>query len=119
MNNELLVGLATLAIPLFAVGYLMLHRKAAIFRMYSAMLVLGLGYLALTGALSDIGRDMLGTLGVKTTAPAETAPTEPPAAPATETPAAPPPAPAAESPAPETPAPAPEAPKSEPAPATP
>lgn len=60
MNDELIVGLLVLAVPLFAVGYLMLRRQAGIFRMYVAMLLIGFGYLAMTGALNDIGRQVLG-----------------------------------------------------------
>lgn len=107
MTEELIVGLLALGIPLFGAGYLMLRRNAGIFRMFLAMLIIGLGYLGLTGALDDVGRTILGKAGVATptadTAPAteETAPAPAPeSAPATE-PATPP---AAETPAAETPA---------------
>lgn len=96
MNEELIVGLLALAVPLFAVGYLMLSKQAGIFRMYMAMLLIGFGYLALTGALGDIGRKVLGR--GETLAPVA-APVAKPAA----TPAAPPApvaAPAAPAPAP-------------------
>lgn len=106
MNQELLVGILALGVPLFAVGYLMLRRSRGVLRMYIAMLLIGLGYLTATGALTDIGRTLMGAEGevIPASAPAAT---PPPAAP---------PTPAA---APETPAPAPEAtpPAAEPAPA--
>lgn len=99
MKQELLVGLLALGVPLLALGYLMLRRNRGVFRMYLAMILIGLGYLTATGALTDIGRTLMGAEG-------EVMPVQSPA-----------PAPAAETPAPaaETPAPAP----AEPAPAEP
>lgn len=113
MNQELLVGVLALGVPLFAVGYLMLRRNRGVLRMYLAMLLIGLGYLTATGALTDIGRTLMGEEGevVPATAPAATpAPAAAPEAPA--------PAPEATPPATE-PSPAPEAtpPAGEPAPA--
>jgi hypothetical protein len=116
MSEELIVGLLTLAIPLLGAGYLMLHRNAGIFRMFVALLVIGLGYLGFTGSLADIGRTVLGKAGMETMSSPEPAESTPPAA-------EPPPAPAADSttpPAAETPsseAPATEAPTTETAPA--
>ena len=63
MNEELLVGVLALGAPLFAVGYLMLRRNRGVFRMYLAMLLIGLGYLTATGALTDIGRTLMGAEG--------------------------------------------------------
>lgn len=77
MNDELIVGLLALGVPLFAVGYLMLRRQAGIFRMYVAMLLIGFGYLAMTGALNDIGRKVLQRGGVAV--PAALAPPPAPA----------------------------------------
>lgn len=86
MNQELLVGVLALGVPLFAVGYLMLRRNRGVFRMYLAMLLIGLGYLTATGALTDIGRTLMGAEG-------EVMPVEAPAhTPAIEAPAATPPA---------------------------
>lgn len=114
MNEELIVGLLALAVPLLGGGYFALRNNTGIFRMFVAMTLLALGYLTVTGALNDIGATILGKAPVvapveKTVAPA---PTEKPAAPApapkVEAPAAPAPAatpPAA--PAPAAPAPAP------------
>ncbi|NOT71820.1 MAG: hypothetical protein HOP09_11255 [Hyphomicrobium sp.] len=88
MNQELIAGLVALGVPLFAVGYLMLRRNAGVFRMFVAMLLIGLGYLTATGAMNDIGRKVMGTYGlpplppVPAAAPAAPAPA---AAPATTT----------------------------------
>lgn len=81
MNQELIVGLVALGIPLFGVGYLMLRKNAGIFRMYLAMLLIGLGYLTATGAMNDIGRQVMGIDGMPAM-PAAEAPASAPAAPA-------------------------------------
>lgn len=60
MNQELFVGLLALGVPLFALGYFMLRRTRGVFRMYLAMLLIGLGYLTATGALNDIGAKLIG-----------------------------------------------------------
>lgn len=119
-NMHLIVGLLALAIPFFAAGFLMLRRQPAIFRMYAVMLLVGLGYLTATGAISDIGRKVLGqpslppipvpTVKAKpepaavpaaAPAPAAAPTTAPATAPAaTPTPAAPAPAAAPATPAP-------------------
>lgn len=115
MNPELLVGVLALGVPLLALGYLMLRRNRGVFRMYLAMILIGLGYLTATGALNDIGRTLMGSEG-------EVMPVQSPApAPAAESPAPPPtpePAPAEPTPV-EPPSPPAEAPPpaSEPAPA--
>lgn len=114
MNQELFVGALALGVPLFALGYLMLRRNRGVLRMYIAMLLIGLGYLTATGALSDIGNKLMGVGGevnpTESTVPAPAPVVTPPAPDAT------PPAdvetPPASEPAPETSAPA-----SEPAPA--
>ena len=111
-NMHLIVGLLALAIPFFAAGFLMLRRQPAIFRMYAVMLLVGLGYLTATGAISDIGRKVLGqpslppipvpTVKAKPepAAAPTTAPATVPAATPTPTPAAPAPAAAPATPAP-------------------
>ncbi|MEQ1653229.1 MAG: hypothetical protein ABL897_12130 [Hyphomicrobium sp.] len=89
MNQELIVGLVALGIPLFAVGYLMLRKNAGIFRMYLAMLLIGLGYLTATGSMNDIGRQVMGIDGMPApvAVPAADAPAPAaPAAPATPAP---------------------------------
>ena len=60
MNKDLIVGLIVMFVPLFVAGYLMLRKQPGIFRMFMAMLLVGLGYLTLTGAVNDIGAQILG-----------------------------------------------------------
>ena len=55
MNPDLLIGLAATAVPAYVVGYLMLNKNMPVFRMYLAMIAIGLGYLYFTGGLEDIG----------------------------------------------------------------
>lgn len=74
MNMELIVGLLVTAVPLIAIGYFMLAKQPGIFRMFVAMVLIGLGYLTATGALTDIGSQIMGN--------AATTPVEAPAAPA-------------------------------------
>ena len=59
MNEELIVGLLALGVPFFTVGYLMLRKQTGIFRMFMAMMLIGLGYLTATGAINDIGAKVL------------------------------------------------------------
>lgn len=112
MSHFTLVGLLASAVLFFALGFLLLKGKPAIRRMYFVMILIGLGYLAATGAMEDIGRGLLGEPQVA--APQDIAVPDATTAPAAET-AAPTPAPA---PAPEAaPAPAPAAPANDNAPA--
>lgn len=60
MSHFTLVGLVASAVLFFALGYLLLKGKPAIRRMYFVMILIGLGYLAATGAMEDIGRGLLG-----------------------------------------------------------
>lgn len=132
MNEALLVGILALGVPLFAVGYFLLRGSRAIFGMFAAMLLIGLGYLTSTGALTDIGHKILGSEGqlMPASAPVPIAETPAPAADAAAPAAAPEaaaepdaagePEPMAEpdpEPAPAEDTPAPEAPAAEPAPA--
>ena len=55
----MIVGLVVTFVPLFATGYLMLRKQASIFRFFLAMLLVGLGYLTATGAINDIGAQVL------------------------------------------------------------
>lgn len=82
MSENILVGLAALGIPLLAAAYLMLRRHAAVFRMVVAMILLGLGYLTATGAISDIGATLTG----QPTVPAVVETTSPVPAPPAVTP---------------------------------
>ena len=59
MNNEMIVGLIVTFVPLFAAGYLMLRKQTSIFRFFMAMLLVGVGYLTATGAINDIGAQVL------------------------------------------------------------
>ncbi len=70
MSSNLIVGLLASFIPLFAVGYLMLNKKPPIFRMFVAMLLVGLGYLTATGAVEDIGARLVGGSPAAVEAPA-------------------------------------------------
>lgn len=130
MNEALLVGVLALGVPLFAVGYFLLRGNRGIFGMFAAMLLIGLGYLTSTGALTDIGHKILGAEGevMPVAAPAPAADTPAPAADAAAPAAAPEaaaepdaagePEPMAEpEPAPAEDTPAPEAPAGEAAPA--
>ncbi len=60
MNLDLIVGLLVTAVPLLAIGYFMLAKQPGIFRMFVAMILIGLGYLTATGAISDIGSKVTG-----------------------------------------------------------
>ena len=86
MNSNLIVGLLATFIPLFAVGYLMLNKKPPIFRMFVAMLLVGLGYLTATGAIEDIGARVAG--GSEMAAPVATQKAPEAAKPAAEAPKA-------------------------------
>lgn len=86
MNLDLIVGLLVMAVPLIGVGYLMLSKQPGIFRMFVAMVVVGLAYLTATGAASDIGSQVMSRVSG---APAQLTPTE---APAPAVPASPAPA---------------------------
>lgn len=105
--DNLMIGLLVTAIPGLVLGYLMLRKQAPIFRMYLAMLLVGLGYLTATGAMEDIGARVTGQPNVvpvvDAPAPAAASPDTPAAAaPAPEQPAtdaAATPAPAADAPA--------------------
>lgn len=125
--NDTTLGIVSIAVPLFVIGFFALRRLPWIFAFFVAALAVGIGYLHTTGATRDIGHTVRATLPAglvpahktaEETAPAaegaamkaET-PTPPPAA---EAPPAAPAAPAAE-PAHE--APATPAPESAPAPA--
>ena len=94
MSSNLIVGLLATFIPLFAVGYLMLNKKPPIFRMFVAMLLVGLGYLTATGAIDDIGTRLVGGSPADVQAPVV------PAAKEAAKPAAEAPAPAAKEAAP-------------------
>jgi hypothetical protein len=88
MSEDLLIGLAATALPLLALGFLLLRGSPVIFRFFMGLLLVGLGYLGVTGALDDIGRIVKGEQepivapAAAPVQPSETtpAPAEPPAA---------------------------------------
>ena len=75
-----LIGTAVLALPAYVAMWVALHRQpAAIFRFGLALLAVGLGYLIVTGATTDIGKRTLSLVqGANVVKPAPA----PPAAPA-------------------------------------
>ena len=77
MSSDLIVGLLAAFVPLFAVGYLMLNKKPPIFRMFVAMLLVGIGYLTATGAIEDIGKRLMGGGEIVVPAATQTAPEAP------------------------------------------
>lgn len=127
--NDTTLGIVSIAVPLFIIGFFALRRLPWIFAFFVALLAVGVGYLHTTGATRDIGHTVRASLpaglvpghkAAEETTPAaegaamkaETPPPTP--SPAAEAPPAAPAAPAAE-PAHE--APATPAPESAPAPA--
>jgi hypothetical protein len=63
MDQSTITGIATLAVPLLLVA-LLFRRSLAILAFYLVLLVVGIGYLTSTGAISDIGHFTLNTIGV-------------------------------------------------------
>lgn len=62
MDTSTIAGIATLGVPLLLVG-LFFMRRIAIFLFYLVLVVVGIGYLTSTGAISDIGHFTLNTIG--------------------------------------------------------
>lgn len=89
MNLDLILGLLATGVPLLGLGYLMLAKQHGIYRMFVAMVLIGLGYLTMTGAINDIGAKITGSksaIPMEAEAPAP-APAPTPAAPAPGAPA--------------------------------
>ena len=59
MTIATLIGVAALAIPLLIVFWFLFRRQRAILWFSCALLVVGLGYLASTGAAHDIGQRLV------------------------------------------------------------
>jgi hypothetical protein len=76
MDQTLIAGIGTLGIPLLLIGLLFV-RRIAIFLFYVVLVIVGIGYLTSTGAISDIGHFTLKTVGVKEDT-ADTVPMVPP-----------------------------------------
>lgn len=107
------LGLIVTAVPALIIGLVLLGRYKPVLWMYIGAMAIGLGYLTVTGAVEDIGKETRSYLPSekaveRTVAPEPTpavAPTPTPAPEPTPQPTAPEPTPA---PAPEAPSPAPE-----------
>ena len=56
MSTATLIGAGVIAIPLLIVFWGLLRKQRALWWFACALLVVGLGYLASTGALHDIGQ---------------------------------------------------------------
>jgi hypothetical protein len=63
MGNANVLGAVILGIPLIVLAWVVLwRRQRAVFFFALALITVGLGYLAATGALADIARSMVLTL---------------------------------------------------------
>ncbi len=78
-----IAGILAFAIPLLLFGLLFLRRNGAVFLFYVALSAVGIGYLVNTGAIDDIGRQVLDMIG-QVTAEKDAGPA--PVAPAPATP---------------------------------
>jgi hypothetical protein len=59
--NPVLLGWIALGVPLLVIGiWLLWRRYRPVFWMYLGALLVGLGYLTVTGALGDIGTTLAG-----------------------------------------------------------
>ena len=67
---ELYTGILILTLPIIVLGYALLRRQMPIFWFLTALVLMGTGYLVVTGAAVDIGRATLQMVGAKTPAPA-------------------------------------------------
>lgn len=67
MTSATVIGLAAIAVPLLVVFWVTLRRQRAVWWFACALLVVGLGYLTVTGAAHDIGVRVIGmTAGTAT-----------------------------------------------------
>ncbi len=125
MNDDLILGLVSAAVPLLLIGFLALRRLPAVFAFFIAAVAVGLGYLTTTGAVQHIGKEVRHHLPagiLPTSAPAKVDVTPPDAGPAMKpmTPPSPAPEPVpAPTPTPPAATPPAPAPSPTPAPATP
>ena len=58
-----IAGILALALPLFLLGLLFLRRNGWIFSFFAALCAVGIGYLVTTGAVDDIGTEVLDQVG--------------------------------------------------------
>ena len=74
-----IAGVLALALPLLLLGLLFLRRNGVVFLFYVVLCAIGIGYLFTTGALDDIGQQVLDVVNQATTEkaaePAPAAPT--------------------------------------------
>lgn len=115
MITDTILGIISAGLPLLVIGALVLRKMPAVLAFYVALLAVGIGYLATTGAMQDVGvkvrphipASLLQATSAPAPAPKPAAPAPAPST-AAEKPAETPPAspPAAPAPAP-SPAPAP------------
>jgi hypothetical protein len=64
-----LAGMVTLGIPPMLIGYFLLRRYRMLQWFFLALLLVGLGYLGATGAVSDVGEAVMIALGRSPAAP--------------------------------------------------
>jgi hypothetical protein len=62
-----IAGVLALALPLLLLGLLFLRRNGLVFLFYVALSAVGIGYLVMTGAIDDIGTQVLDLIGQATT----------------------------------------------------
>ncbi len=73
-----IAGVLALALPLLLLGLLFLRRNGLVFLFYVALSAVGIGYLVTTGAIDDIGTQVLDLIGQATSEKAaEPAPATP------------------------------------------
>lgn len=76
-----IAGVLALALPLLLLGLLILRRNGAVFLFYAVLCAVGIGYLVTTGAVDDIGAQVLDLIGQATSEkaaePASPAPATP------------------------------------------
>jgi hypothetical protein len=74
--NETVVGILTIGVPALLIGGILLGRYRPVFWMFFAALLIGLGYLTVTGAVDEVGKQTIGYIG---TPPPEVTPAVAPA----------------------------------------
>ena len=67
---EQAVGILVLTLPILLVGYLLLRRMLPVYGFLVALVLVGTGYLVVTGAATEVGRATLATVGSGGKAPA-------------------------------------------------
>ncbi len=63
MLVEQTIGILILTLPILFVGYLLLRRMLPVFWFLAALVLVGTGYLVITGAATDVGRATLAMVG--------------------------------------------------------